>query len=47
MLYDMGKFYAELWYDAEMNHVQLATGFKSLLCLEPYLVDISLKDLMV
>ena len=47
ILYDMGNFYAELWYDSDMNHVQLARGFKSINCLEPYLAEISLQDLKV
>jgi hypothetical protein len=47
ILYDMGNFYAELWYDADMNHIKHARGFKSLACLEPYLAAIKLKDMMV
>jgi hypothetical protein len=47
ILYDMRKFYAELWYDSEMNHIQLARGFKKIVCLDPYLMEIKLEDLMV
>ena len=42
-LYDMGKFFAEIWYNLETNSIELVRGFKSLTQLAPYLdtVDIS------
>jgi hypothetical protein len=41
-LYDMGKFFAEVWYNAEMNEIKRVKGFKSLQCLEPYSVAIKI-----
>ncbi len=45
VLYDMGNFYAEVWYDLEMNVIKLVRGFKSLHCLEPYLESIKLNNI--
>ncbi|KAA5539131.1 hypothetical protein [Adhaeribacter rhizoryzae] len=47
ILHDMGNFYAELWYDADMHHIKHVRGFRSLECLEPYLATIKLADMMV
>ncbi|GEO05459.1 hypothetical protein AAE02nite_31230 [Adhaeribacter aerolatus] len=39
-LYDMGSFFSEIWFDAEMRRVKKVIGFKSLQGLEPYLNSI-------
>jgi hypothetical protein len=41
-LFGMGKFFAEVWYNANMNEVKMARGFKSHQCLEPYLAAIKI-----
>ena len=46
ILYDMGNFYAELWYDADLNHLKHARGFKSWACLEAYLELVDLSDIL-
>ncbi|WP_026461561.1 hypothetical protein [Adhaeribacter aquaticus] len=45
LLYNMGKFFAEVWYNPAMNNIIYVKGFKSINCLEPYLELISLDDL--
>ena len=42
-LYDMGKFFAEIWYNSDLNSIDLVRGFKNDSQLAPYLnaVDIS------
>jgi hypothetical protein len=42
ILYDMGRFFAEIWFDSDMNEVILVRGFRSIQCLEPYLETIKL-----
>lgn len=46
VLYDTGKFFAEIWFDADMNQIKMVIGFKSLQCLDPYLEIIDLKDII-
>ena len=39
----MGKFFAEVWYNAEMNEVRLARYFKIVKSLKAYLGVINIK----
>ncbi|PSR54021.1 hypothetical protein AHMF7605_11060 [Adhaeribacter arboris] len=44
-LYTMGRFFAEVWYRADNNEVDLVRGFKSLDMLEPYLELVNLSEI--
>ena len=41
-LYDLGNFFAEIWYNPENDYVSLVRGYKSKKALEPYLHQIDL-----
>jgi hypothetical protein len=47
LLYDMGDFFAEVWYHGKKNEVDRIEGFgrKEVGRLEPYLPFISLREL--
>ncbi|PSR55906.1 hypothetical protein AHMF7605_21580 [Adhaeribacter arboris] len=45
-LYDMRKFFAEIWYRVEENEVEAVRGFTSNSCLEPYLNLVDLSDII-
>jgi hypothetical protein len=44
-LYQVGPFYAEVWYDSEDTYVKLVRGFACATFLEPYLEKILVPDL--
>jgi len=41
-LYNMGTFYAEVFYNQEINEIVKARGFKTTKLVEPYLRDIKI-----
>ncbi|WP_354432485.1 MULTISPECIES: hypothetical protein [unclassified Mucilaginibacter] len=41
-LYNLGSFYAEVFYDVENNEINSIRGFKSTKIIEPYLTHIKL-----
>jgi hypothetical protein len=41
-LYNMGTFYAEVFYDQELNEIVKVRGFKSTKLIEPYLRGIKI-----
>ncbi|MDX5422415.1 MAG: hypothetical protein LPK07_10745 [Hymenobacteraceae bacterium] len=45
-LYDLGNFFAEVWYNPETNFISLVRGFKSKKALEPYLNKINLLSML-
>ncbi|WP_170871913.1 hypothetical protein [Pontibacter indicus] len=45
VLYHMGKFFAEIWYNPNSNSVERTRSFKSQSCLNPYLDLIDLSEL--
>ena len=46
VLYDMGKFFAEVWYHTIKNRIVKARGFRGLIPLEPYLDMIDISNLL-
>ena len=36
-LYDMGKFFAEIWFDENKTAIKMVRGFKGFNCLDLYL----------
>lgn len=44
-LYFMDKFFAEVWYRVADQEIELARGFNSTVCLEPYLNMVDLSDI--
>ncbi|SIR32410.1 hypothetical protein SAMN05421545_3130 [Pontibacter lucknowensis] len=46
VLYHMGKFFAEVWYNPYNNQIERTRSFKSKNCLEPYLNLIDLSELL-
>ncbi|MFD2247156.1 hypothetical protein [Pontibacter ruber] len=45
-LYDLGNFFAEIWYNPESEHISLVRGFSSKKALEPYLNQINLLEML-
>ena len=45
LLYDMGKYYSEIWYNPENNSIANVFGFTRSTRLEPYLDMININDL--
>jgi hypothetical protein len=44
-LYDLGSFFAEIWYNPETDYISLVRGFESKRALEPYLTKINLLEM--
>ena len=45
VLYHMGRFFAEVWYDPDQVNISFIRGFTSANCLESYLNLIELPEL--
>jgi hypothetical protein len=45
-LYDLGNFFAEIWYNPENDNISLVRGFKSKKAFEPYLNQIDLLTML-
>ncbi|QNF34221.1 hypothetical protein HUW51_16385 [Adhaeribacter swui] len=45
LLYDMGSFYAEIWYHLQSNKIVIIRSFNNICFLEPYLALIDYPDL--
>ena len=44
-LYNMGGYFAEVWYSTESNEVELVRGFNDMSGLKPYLDSMNLSEL--
>lgn len=47
ILYHMGPFFAEVWYQVEENKLEMVLGFKTKARLDPYLDQVDLSELLV
>jgi hypothetical protein len=47
ILYHMGPFFAEVWYQVEANKLEMVLGFKTKARLDPYLEQVDLSGLLV
>lgn len=45
VLYHMGSFFAEVWYDPDQVNISFIRGFNSTNCLESYLNMIQLPEM--
>ncbi len=45
MLYDMGLFFAEIWYHLEADKIVIIRSFKNIAFLNPYLDIVEYPDL--
>ncbi|TPE44229.1 hypothetical protein FJM65_08690 [Pontibacter mangrovi] len=44
-LYDLGSFFAEIWYNPANDYVSLVRGFISKKALEPYINQVDLMEM--
>ena len=44
-LYDLGSFFAEIWYNPQTEYISLVRGYESKKALEPYLAEINLLEM--
>ncbi|WP_299757973.1 hypothetical protein [uncultured Pontibacter sp.] len=44
-LYDLGSFFAEIWYNPENDYISLVRGFSSKKALEPYINQVDLMEM--
>jgi len=44
-LYDLGSFFAEIWYNPQTEYISLVRGYESKKALEPYLAEIDLMEM--
>ena len=44
-LYDLGSFFAEIWYNPATEYISLVRGYESKKALEPYLTQINLLEM--
>ncbi|MCX2741730.1 hypothetical protein [Pontibacter anaerobius] len=44
-LYDLGSFFAEIWYNPENDYISLVRGFTSKKALEPYITQVDLMEM--
>jgi hypothetical protein len=45
-LYDLGNFFAEIWYNPENDYVSLVRGFTSSKVLETYVNKLNIVEMM-
>ncbi|WP_266204566.1 hypothetical protein [Pontibacter kalidii] len=45
-LYNLGSFFAEVWYNPENDYISLVRGFTSNKALEPYITQVDLMEML-